>query len=100
MESSNSRTAGDGDSSRQEHEFSCVHKQTCRSLFVCFQPISRGLKWLFLTVLTKLYSCFFGESIYQTLPILMLKVPLWAEGFYCVFSKTGDVMFGEVGALG
>ena len=30
----------------------------------------------------------------------MLKVPLWAEGFYCVFSKTGDVMFGEVGALG
>ena len=30
----------------------------------------------------------------------MLKDPPWVGGFYCVFSKTGDVMYGEVGALG
>ena len=42
----------------------------------------------------------FGESVYQTLPVLMLKDPPWVGGFYCVFSKTGDVMYGEVGALG
>lgn len=32
------------------------------SQFVCLQPISRGLKWLFLTVLTKLYSCFLEKA--------------------------------------
>lgn len=83
VESSNNRTAGDGNSSRQEHEFSCFHEQTC--LFVCFQPISRGLKWLFLTVLTKLYRLLLEKAFIKLFLFSCWKIPGRGRFLLCVF---------------
>lgn len=66
----------------------------------CFRSISGGLKWLFVTVLTKLYSCFLENWFIQLFTYSCWKLPSEQEIFTVSFPSLERWCTRKVRALG